>query len=37
MGIEDSVQNFYLLSEGLNSELGAGVHDPGSIIALDID
>ena len=37
MRIEDRIESLYLFAEGLNSELGSGVHDPGPVGSLYID
>ena len=37
MRIEDRIEPLYFLTESLNSELGAGVHDPGSVGGLHIN
>ncbi len=37
MRVDDSIQILKVFTKSLNPELGTGIHDPGSIIGLDID
>ena len=37
MRIKDRIESLYSLTEGLDSELGAGIHDPGAVGGLHID